>query len=247
MIKAAIEKILEISSADKGLVERLDGTYTKDNLTRIKASNQKQPEALVFHTLSGLVEFIDSQSNGAGYNLIDLSSAAVQVSDYKSVRLIGPIQSDNDNERFSFAKAILDVDGFKFGTWFDLEMFVIALQSQFVVSKEIEKILQVIGNLASERVRTQKDSGFTQSVQVKVGITLKSEVEIKNPIVLRPWRTFREAVQPTSACVLRLRESKEGIECALWESDGGAWRLEAVKAVAEWIKANLASSIKIYA
>jgi len=51
-------------------------------------------------------------------------------------------------------------------------------------------------------------------------------IKVPNPVVLAPFRTFREIAQPESKFVFRMQQ---GPRCALFEADGGAWRLEAMK------------------
>lgn len=54
----------------------------------------------------------------------------------------------------------------------------------------------------------------------------------KNPVMLKPYRTFREVDQPQSECIVRLTSNPSALpKVALYESDGGAWRLEAVSKI----------------
>lgn len=56
--------------------------------------------------------------------------------------------------------------------------------------------------------------------------------------MLRPYRTFREVEQPASRFVLRLQSGQgDGMpKAALFEADGGAWRLTAIEAIARWLR-----------
>jgi len=60
-------------------------------------------------------------------------------------------------------------------------------------------------------------------------------------VVLRPYRTFLEIEQPASAFVFRLRRGREGElpTCALFEADGGRWKLEAIERIRDYLKEQL--------
>jgi len=62
-----------------------------------------------------------------------------------------------------------------------------------------------------------------------------------NPIRLRPYRTFREIEQPASLFVLRLQKGRDGElpRAALFEADGGQWKLEACQAIKHWLDMEL--------
>jgi hypothetical protein len=55
--------------------------------------------------------------------------------------------------------------------------------------------------------------------------------------MLSPYRTFRELNQPESAFIFRMRGGGEGKapQCALFEADGGKWKLDAVQAIKLWL------------
>lgn len=63
---------------------------------------------------------------------------------------------------------------------------------------------------------------------------------VPNPVYLKPFRTFTEITQPESAFVLRMRESG-GIQVALFEADGGAWKNEAILAIKDYLEIQLFS------
>lgn len=134
--------------------------------------------------------------------------------------------------------------GFKFGEFMEIEQFIINLQSQFVDDENRAMVLACVGNLASENVRTLADDGVSQAVETKNQLAQRNVTRVPNPISLRPYRTFPEVEQPASEFVLRLRQGKEGElpKAALFESDGGRWKLAAITAIAEWIDLQLSNT-----
>ena len=72
------------------------------------------------------------------------------------------------------------------------------------------------------------------------GIARVEDVPVPNPVELMPYRTFREVTQPTSTFILRLKPGRDGAlpTCALFEADGGAWKLRAIQSIAAYLTEN---------
>ncbi|MEB9776454.1 hypothetical protein P4K25_31445, partial [Bacillus cereus] len=69
----------------------------------------------------------------------------------------------------------------------------------------------------------------------------RGNAKVPNPVQLSPYRTFVEVEQPESKFVFRMRE---GARCGLFEADGGAWKLEAMNNIKEYLKEALAQEIE---
>ena len=193
------------------------------------------PKTLTFGTLAGLVGYVRGNHDG-----IVLDQLLLHVEGPASVLLLGPL-AGHFRQRAILAEANLEAFGWKpmaFGQWTDLESFVIAVQAGMVDTKERAALLKLLGNVKDEAVRQTSDDGVTQTVVAKQGAALVADVPVPNPVVLAPYRTFMEVEQPVSRFVLRLRTG--GPQVALFEADGGAWKLEAVKRVA----AHLTEAVK---
>ncbi len=101
------------------------------------------------------------------------------------------------------------------------------------------KILKIVGNIKDKAVRQYGDDGITQQVTAKTGLALVEDVPVPNPVMLAPFRTFMEVEQPESKFVFRMKRGDDGPECALFEADGGAWKLEAMKRIKAYLQAEL--------
>lgn len=118
----------------------------------------------------------------------------------------------------------------------DYESMMIALKSKFVESSELAELVQLLGTITEENHTQIADDGFTQTVTVRQGIAIKGNKAI-NPIVkLRPYRTFLEVEQPASNFLVRL---SEGAQVALYEADGGAWKIEARRRIYDYLVSGL--------
>ncbi|HFK2719142.1 TPA: hypothetical protein ACG1DY_004991, partial [Escherichia coli] len=124
----------------------------------------------------------------------------------------------------------------------DPETFNIKLQSGFVKNEDRDIVLKVVGNIKEEDVKTYGDDGISQSVTAKVGVATLGQVEVPNPVALAPYRTFVEVDQPTSNFVFRM---KSGPSSALFEADGGAWKLEAMKNIKTYLEEELAEELEV--
>lgn len=77
-----------------------------------------------------------------------------------------------------------------------------------------------------ELARGAIDDGISQTVAAKTGIATVSNVTLPPIIKLAPYRTFVEVEQPEGEFLLRLQN---GPKAALFEADGGAWKIQARK------------------
>jgi hypothetical protein len=118
----------------------------------------------------------------------------------------------------------------------EVERFNIMLQACFLQNSDRDKILQVVGTIKEEAVKTTGDDGITQVVTAKAGIARYDDVVVPNPVLLYPCRTFVEVKQPSSNFVFRM---KNGPLAAIFEADAGAWRNEAIKNIKEYLDANI--------
>ena len=224
MIKAAIEKILEMAMPNE--LELHGKLYTDKRLYPVPVP---RAETLEFKSLLGLCDTIKAELSESNTNIIVRVTSASRVDVYTS-----PYGNDNQRTYLYSCKAQLPVH--EFGRFISLESMIIALRSKYVRTGILDEHVQLLGSIFEESSVTTLDDGISQSAVVKKGVALKANRTI-NPIVrLVPYRTFSEVEQPASDFLFRL---KEGGMAALFEADGGAWEIEARHNIAEFLRANL--------
>ena len=76
---------------------------------------------------------------------------------------------------------------------------------------------------------------MTQGVTVRKNLVSVENTTMPNPVTLRPFRTFTEVEQPASRFVFRAQD-KDGMHFMLVESDGGAWRSEAMANIKQFMQ-----------
>jgi len=184
-------------------------------------------------TLTGLATYLFSNVDN-----LSASQVFIHIQTPRQVSLVGVLQG-NFKQRPVYLTATAEPPDFRFGGYYPVEEFIIALQSMFVQTPQLCDILRITGNLQSEDNIKIADDGVTQKVTVKRGVTRVEEVGIKNPVLLQPYRTFIEVEQPESPFIFRIkRDVQNGCTCALFDADGGAWQLEAMARIKAWIMEN---------
>jgi len=195
------------------------------------------PAALAVATLGGLVAYLEANRDG-----LDLAGLAVHVVDQAHVDLVSKLEGEF-HQRHRYLRAEFESlfgGGFGFGKYLDYETFVIGLQSLFVQTEQRDAIVMLMAGISENQVKNTFDDGLAQSVTVQAGVALVGTQKVPNPVALKPFRTFREIDQPESLFVLRL-VAGEGSKpkAALFEADGGAWRLIAIDRIALYLRDRL--------
>ena len=193
------------------------------------------PDTLQVSTLSSVVDFIS--------NAVDASESE---NDQLLLEVLSPsrvvLESvlDKYGRRKQLITAKLSNEPFEFGRWFNREDLNIALQSQFVANEDQAVLLRFIGNYKESQEQIATDDGTTQVASVRTGAASVDNVKVPNPATLAPYRTFAEIEQPKSQFVFRMGEGMQG---ALFEADGGAWKNVAIKSIKEYFADKLSEEI----
>ncbi len=228
MLREFIEYIVGLGQVKTLEVDGL--TYSTKNLYLMKSPIVS---ALEVDTLSGLTDYILS-----GFDSEAFAGNIVHVVSFNRVDLLSQILKDSQRETYMIAEAF--APQFNFGQWYGLESFIIAMQSCFVQNEDSAKILKLVGNIENKGIKRFGDNGITQQVEAKTGIATIEDVVVPNPVILAPFRTFVEVEQPESKFVFRMRQGRdESPECALFEADGGAWKLEAMNRIKVYLEEKL--------
>lgn len=232
MIKEALQYLVELGKAEEHTIN--GDTYSDKPLHRIDMYIPKA-NAIEMHTLTSLVDYIKSDVDAMSEKMI------VEVASPTKVNLYSQLDYNRDREKLVSVSA--RVPEFSFNNFMDQEKFCINLQSKFIDDPQTDRslILKFAGTVEAGTVADYGDDGITQKATVKTGIVSKGDAIIPNPVKLRPYRTFLEVEQPISEFIFRMKQDKyEGINCAIFEADGGAWQIAATKAIKEYLQFELA-------
>ena len=229
MIKEALQYIVGLGKAEEHMIN--GACYSDKPLHRIDTYYPKA-DAIEMHPLTSLVDYIKSEVDEMPPRMI------VEVKSPTEVELYSQLDPNRDRESLVVASA--RVPGFEFDRFVEHEKFCINLQSKFIPSDDRELILKFAGTVEAGSVSEYGDDGVTQKATIKTGLASKGDAIVPNPVCLRPYRTFLEVEQPESAFVFRMKQDSYGsVMCAIFEADGGAWKMDATQAIKEYLQREL--------
>lgn len=228
MIEKALKYIVGLKNPD---IREIGGqTYSDKTLYRVNHNPKAEP--IEFSTLSSLCDYIRTHYDERGKVFVHVVSP-LKVQVYSVL--------DEDRTREHLVNVVGQVPSFDFGTFMDHEKFCINLQSKFINTPERALLLKFAGTVEAGTIAEYGDDGVTQKATVKTGITSKQEALVPSPIALTAYRTFIEVEQPIIEYIFRMKQGMNGgVQCALFEADGGAWRIDAMEKIKDYLKVELA-------
>ncbi|MFJ7971292.1 hypothetical protein [Psychrobacillus sp. NPDC096389] len=233
MLKEFTQYVLDLVRPE--LVETGGNTYSTRQLNRLNVEHDVN--AINVRSLSGLVDYVKSNFDHERPVMIHVESPTK----------VNVFDSLNDvNDRRTYVKAAALLPTITFEQFVDREKFQIMLQACFVPNEHRSTVIKLVSSIVEDNSITTTDDGLSQRVTAKTGVASVGNVELPNPVALKPFRTFAEVPQPESEFVLRL---KEGGRVGLFEADGGAWELNAMANIATYLEEALAEEIhnkKVY-
>ena len=238
MLKAAIEKIVELASPS---VIQVNGkTFSNERFTEVK-EQLYYPECLILNSLDGIVKMIQKEAKEKRLSDINVPTddntveqrLYVRVSEYNRVDVF--TSYDTQGVRTYLYRSNADVPGFREG-FRDRETMLIQLRSLFLQTPDVAYLLDLLSKMSDEEKVTSQDNGVTQVVEARKGVALKEQVEVRPRVKLTPFRTFLEVDQPESEFLLR---AGDGGQVGLFEADGGVWKLVAKRSIAAYLEGRL--------
>lgn len=229
IIKEAIEYVVSLRKPE---VQEIDGiTYSDKELSPV--IHNPKARAVQMNTLTSLVDYIKAQVDEMDEKMIVHVQSPTKVSLYSAL--------DGERIRENMVEVVARIPAFEYGRFIDHERFCIGLQAKFLDDPESDRalVLKFAGTVEDGSVAQYSDDGISQKATVKTGIASKGDAIVPNPVKLRPYRTFHEVQQPMSEFVFRMK-SDDGVRCALFEADGGAWENVAMKNIKEYLEVELA-------
>lgn len=231
MLKAAIEKIIEVSGP-KIVTDNAGAMYSVSN----GGIEQIRPELdyiepISLNSLDALVQMVKTEAT-AHEDRIYLS-----VRDHLTVSCFGHPHDDLRQKRIVYYEAqAKDVPGWDSQTKLPFDQAAVALQTRFQDSADRTYTLTLLSQITTGAKITYNDIGVATTVVTSKGVSLQQNSTIRPLVKLRPYRTFQEVEQPEGLFLIRIDE--RGI--TFTEADGGMWKL----AARQTIKAYLSEALK---
>lgn len=229
MTRDALQYVVGLRTAE--VLDINGGKYVDKDVHRV--DKELRASAIQMNTLTSLVDYLKAGVDSMADKML------VQVVSPMKVRVLSMLDADRKREELVDVEAM--IPDFEYGRYMGNERFIIALQSKFIANDDRALLLQFAGTVKDESIAQYGDDGVTQKATIKTGITSVGDAVVPNPVKLRPFRTFIEVEQPESAFVFRMRQAEgHGVECAIFEADGGAWKNAAMKSIKEYLQYELA-------
>lgn len=224
--------VQEIASLAENKLHDIGGfTYSEKGLELVENPYQF-PRTATLESLDGIARMIKAEIKRFNLPLF------ISVHSEDEIHVFSTYDKDNFKRIDPYqAKASL---GIHFGHWMDQEQAIIHLKTCFIQNEDSEYVLKLLSSISQEDNVKSDDNGITQTVTAKTGIAMKINVTVKPIVKLRPYRTFLEVEQPESDFILRMGE---GPRFALFEADGGMWKIQAKRNIKGYFEKELKAEI----
>jgi hypothetical protein len=210
------------------LIKAGDGKeYSAVGLTPVRDINREGTIGLT--SLASFAGFITKNPQGIGYG-----KAVVVIDEEFGVQLLSE-PKEEDRKRTTYAYAKWPMTQFSFGCYYPMEQFLIAIQTLFVQTTQSKQLFMDMKDMRIDDSVHMEDNGMSMKVAVQHGVSSASIQMEQVPVIqtLKPLRYFTEAEQVESPFLLRLSGTSEtGVKAALFEADGGAWKIKAAENIA---------------
>lgn len=226
-------EVLERVLQDKLIVEEGGKKFSRLDMKPI--FHEPRSEPFKVRTLSAVRDYLKDNRDA-----LALKDLILHVVNHENVRLVSTI-GGQDRRRDAYMAAEADVPEFGFGEWLDTEKFIISMNALFMPSTGRDALLQYVSRIKVEGEGEILDDGVSQAAKTRVGVKggLTETQAAPSRVVLVPYRTFLEIEQPESEFVFRMRLSGGGVQLAIFEADGGAWRRIAMERIRDWIRSEV--------
>lgn len=237
-IKEALQYAVDLAEKEEKIIVDDVGVEwydsNKHNLRELMP--KKYPQKLHLSTLDSLVDYYKNDINE-----ITKQRTMIVVDNPREVYVF--TEDDEEEKRTLLINIEADLPQLSFGQFMPSDEFNIMLQSKFLDNNNRENVIDFASHLIVEAGQDIEDDGISQITTVKAGVASRQKAKAPNPVTLAPYRTFLEVEQPASDFILRLDKNAN---LALFEADGGFWKLQAVRLVKEYLTKNLSDFENVF-
>lgn len=230
-IKEALEYAVNLDHNKLNIIKSENGKecFNAQDVRLEEVDPKRYPKPISLYTLSSLVDYLKS-----GLDNLNSQKLIIKVSNYDKVEVATEV--DKLAHRTCLVTVTAGMPPIPFGRWQDQEEFNIMLQSLFLDKNDRAVVLDFASHLKIEKGTEIQDNGISQLATVRDGVASLSKAKAPNPVTLTPYRTFSEVEQPSSQFVFRINSMAN---LALFEADGGKWKLDAINNIANYLKTEL--------
>lgn len=235
-IAEALRYAVELAQKEEPIVKDADGKefYDSNSFRLVELDTQKYANRLTLTSLSSVITYVlENVDKTADKKII------IHVESPTKVSLFTELDKNRKRELLLVSEPLLPQ--FMYGRFYAPEEFNISLQSSFINENDRDLLLEFSSAIRIENNTDLEDNGVSQTTRIQNGVASIGTAKAPNPVTLKPYRTFLEVDQPESQFIYRLNNKGES---ALFESDGGNWRNEAITNVKLYILEALSEAVK---
>ena len=210
--------------------------YCKNSWAPIYEPEQSKLET---HSLQSIIDYLTANPDS-----LELDKVIVHVYSPTDV-VVRSIPFGAFKQRCSYMHAEALIPKHRFNEWTNPDIFVPYLQSCFCEGEDLLPLIAVASNIVDTTELTLKDDGVSQEATLRQGAARKGKSDVPNPVVLFPFSTFPEVMQPPRKFVFRLKA--DPLNCIILEADGGAWKMAALENISVWLRERLPEKVKVIA
>jgi hypothetical protein len=227
-----VERIVELGSSE---VQEIGGyNYLKTS----KGANLILPpsvETVECFSITQVISLLKAHELSAGEGAAEICINPISHS--KVLAFISELDPVNRYEKVAITDFSKVLEDFPDGQQFGQEEMIIKLLTMFDFSEERQQLLQLIQKVSAGRITEGEDDGVSQTVSTKAGVHLLSQAKVKNPWMLKPFRSFPEIKPIEVPFILRVHQRGDALPSfSLNECDGGAWKVATTLAVRKWLQ-----------
>ncbi|MBF0775984.1 hypothetical protein BVE84_05620 [Streptococcus azizii] len=236
-IKEALEYAVELAGNEEKIIKAENGKlYYDENVHSLRELDTRPiPPRLYLNTLDSLVDYLKT-------DLDQLGSKRVLVVVESPKEVVVYEELDKEANRAKLVTVESMTPDIHFGRYEETSDFNIMLQSRFVDTDDRAIVLDFASALKIDSGLEIVDDGISQTATIKTGVASLGQAKAPNPVTLRPYRTFAEVEQPASQFIYRINKAGH---MALFEADGGKWKLDAINNIANYLKSKLEDQVNI--
>ena len=235
----AIAELTRIGCGPQSIVENGERFFSTVPLHMLP--KLEEPTPLKVHTLTALADYVQENRDA-----LSLDRCMIHVVSPLCVTIHSNLMERS--QRFSYLMAVVESPLREvLDTWLTPLQAIISLQTLFVPEGDHATVLGLLGSLADTSEIANEDDGFSQKVTTRAGVkVMKGDaVKVPNPVTLAPFRTFADIEQPASPFLFRMESSGLGVRVALFQADGGRWKLDAISRIGSFLADKLPKDVAI--
>lgn len=242
-----VQKIVELAAVQELVLpselalDKREHHFSTKQIFEMVPAPPPLPNKVMVTTLQGFADVIAQRIDS-----LDPETMFIQVDSPSDVSLNAKATDIYGRRLVLIEAAPVDYKKFQFGQWTTQEEFIIGVASLFSPTDDREYVLQVASHLTADATATTEDDGLTQRATIKAGMKPKETITLRPRVDLAPFRYFPECQQVVSPFVFRAKTTDNGPVLALFEADGGRWKVDAINEVARFLRV-LATGVEVVA